>query len=136
MGRKDYQQVAIIKKMVADLNINTQIKALPTVREASGLAMSSRNNYLGPRGREFAAVIYRSLKEAAGLIREGESSPGRIKSFIQSMLRGRGVDVEYIAIVCPRTLDEIKRVGCSVLIAIAVRIDQTRLIDNMLVSRR
>ncbi|MFA5068838.1 MAG: pantoate--beta-alanine ligase [Candidatus Omnitrophota bacterium] len=136
MGRKDYQQAVIIKRMVRDLNINTDIKVLPTVRESSGLAMSSRNDYLSPRQRSFAATIYKSLKKAAMLIEEGEQNPDRIKAIIRGMLFGRSVAVEYIVIVRPDTLEEIKCIAGSVLIALAVRLGQTRLIDNILVNKR
>ena len=133
-GQKDYQQTVIIKRMVKDLNVNTDIKALPTVRESSGLAMSSRNSYLSCQERELAGFIYKSLKDAQRLIKSGERRSAKIISDISKALRSHHINIDYISIVDPATLKNLKHTKGKVLIALAVRIGKTRLIDNILVS--
>jgi pantoate--beta-alanine ligase len=131
---KDYQQQAIIKKMVQDLNMEVKIISLPTVRELDGLAMSSRNKYLNTMDRNKAAIINRSLDFAKKLISSGIKDPSKIRSAIVSMIRTKpGIKVEYIAVVDPETLEEVKTIKGRILIAIAVFIGKTRLIDNIVV---
>jgi len=133
-GQKDYQQAVIIKRMVEDLNVNTDIKALPTVRESSGLAMSSRNSYLSCQERKLADFIYRSLKDAQRLIKSGERRSAKVISDISKALRSHHINIDYISIVDPTELKNLKHTKGKVLIALAVRIGKTRLIDNILVS--
>jgi pantoate--beta-alanine ligase len=132
-GQKDYQQAVIIKKMAKDLDVNIGIKVLPTVRELPGLAMSSRNNYLSRKERQLAGAIYRSLKDAEHLIHAGESRSIKIISNISTALKKNSMTIDYIAIVDPATLKSLERIKGKALIAIAVRIGQTRLIDNIIV---
>ena len=132
-GQKDYQQAVIIKKMVKDLNVNTDIKDLPTVRESSGLAMSSRNSYLSCEERKLATLIYKSLKDAKSLITAGERCSVRVISDISKTLKSHHINVDYISIVDPATLKDIKQIHGKALIALAVKIGKTRLIDNILV---
>jgi len=131
-GEKDFQQALIVKKMVEDLNIDTRIVLLPTVREEDGLAMSSRNSYFNEEERKAAIILYRSLKKAKEWIDQGERSSSRIiqkmKDFIAKEPLAR---IDYIAIVDSKSLEEVEQVERGNLIALAVYIGKVRLIDNM-----
>ncbi len=141
-GQKDYQQALIIKQVVRDLNIETETVVCPTVREADGLAMSSRNLYLSPRERKAAAVIYRTLCRAKDMVLGAECSLSDVKSLMEEALSAEPLvdEVEYASAFDPETLEDI----CSrdvtiyrkgrVLLAAAVRIGRARLIDNELVD--
>ncbi len=132
-GRKDYQQALIVKKMVRELNIATQIVLLPTVREEDGLASSSRNKYLSDEERKKARVLYRSLLRAKTEIEDGEDNPSRIISSMEDLIREEGpLRIDYIAIVDPDTLEPVERIEGKVLIAIAAQVGKTRLIDNII----
>ncbi|RLE13761.1 pantoate--beta-alanine ligase [Candidatus Aerophobetes bacterium] len=132
-GRKDYQQALIVKKMVRELNIATQIVLLPTVREEDGLASSSRNKYLSDEERKKARVLYRSLLRAKTEIEDGEDNPSRIISSMKDLIREEGpLRIDYIAIVDPDTLEPVERIEGKVLIAIAAQVGKTRLIDNII----
>ncbi|MFC1807410.1 pantoate--beta-alanine ligase [Candidatus Omnitrophota bacterium] len=134
-GQKDYQQALIIRRMVDDLNMGLKIRVLPIVREDSGLAMSSRNKYLSNKERQDAAIIHRSLKEAKALIQSGERISSKIKSAIARNINSKdGFLTEYVALVDPDTLEERKRISSKVLIAVAVKVGRTRLIDNIIVN--
>jgi pantoate--beta-alanine ligase len=133
-GQKDYQQAIIIKKMAKDLNINVNIRVLPVVREPSGLAMSSRNSYLKPEEYKKAAMIYKSLKESRDLVKTGEKHSVKIISALSKALKCNGMNIDYISVVDPETLENIKQIKKKALIALAVRIGRTRLIDNILVN--
>ena len=133
-GQKDYQQAFIIKKMVKDLNIDINIKVLPIVRERSGIALSSRNRYLTDPEIEDAKLLYKALKKARGLITHGEDSVSEVRSAMKSILNKSDVAIDYIDIVCPDTLSKERVVNSRVLVALAVRIGTTRLIDNILVN--
>ena len=131
-GQKDAQQALIIKRMVRDLNVPTRIKVLPTVREADGLALSSRNKYLSPEQRKEAAVLYRALMEARKLVRMGETDASRIKKTIRRMIESsRGVRIDYVSVVNRDSLEDINELQGNVLIALSVFIGKTRLIDNI-----
>lgn len=133
-GEKDFQQQVIIKKMVSDLNMDVKIVTMPTVREKGGLAMSSRNAYLNKEERSKALVIIRALNFAKVLARSGEISAVRIKAaMIRFIKSSKGVNIDYIAVCDPVTLDEKKSIKGKTLIAIAAMIGRTRLIDNILV---
>ncbi|MCD6083374.1 pantoate--beta-alanine ligase [Candidatus Aerophobetes bacterium] len=131
-GEKDFQQALIVKKMVEDLNIDTRIVLLPTVREEDGLAMSSRNSYFNEEERKAAIILYRSLKKAKEWIDQGERNSSRIiqkmKDFIAKEPLAR---IDYIAIVDSKSLEEVEQVERGNLIALAVYIGKVRLIDNM-----
>jgi len=132
-GRKDYQQALIVKKMVRELNIATQIVLLPTVREEDGLASSSRNKYLSDEERKKARVLYRSLLRAKTEIEDGEDNPSRIISSMKDLIREEGpLRIDYIAIVDPDTLEPVERIEGKVLVALAAWVGKTRLIDNII----
>jgi len=136
-GQKDYQQAQIIKRMVEDLNVDLRIKVLPIVREKDGLAISSRNKYLLPEEKKDALTLYESLKEARRLIRDGRRDPSYIKRIMRSMIsRRKTTRIDYITIADPKTLRPKVRIDNRVLVALAVKVGRTRLIDNILVSRR
>ena len=134
-GQKDYQQAQVIRQMVHDLNFDVEILTGPIVREPDGLAMSSRNKYLSAAQRKDALVLRQSLQLAQTIIRQGERNPAvlreRMEELIESVPTSR---IDYIAIVDPETLEDVAAIGERTLIALAVFIGQTRLIDNMVVE--
>ena len=134
-GQKDAQQVVVMKKMVADLHMNLEVIACPTIREEDGLAMSSRNVYLNPEERRSALVIYRALSAAQELWlageRDGEALRHRMRQMIESV---PGVQIDYISVADPTTLTELERIKESALASLAVKIGRTRLIDNLILS--
>ena len=132
-GQKDAQQVAVIRRMVTDLNMNVQIIAVPIVREADGLAMSSRNQYLNAQERKAALVLSRSLGHARELLASGERSPIQLTAAIAEILGKEPLAAaEYIAVVDPNTLAPLEQITTAALIALAVKFGKTRLIDNLL----
>jgi len=135
-GAKDYQQSLIIRRLAADLNIPVEIAVLPTVREEDGLAMSSRNQYLSPEERRAAQAIYRSLATAGDRIKEGARNPEEIQALIVEILHGEPLitEVQYAGAYDPKTLDALSEIKGEVLLAIAVKLGEVRLIDNMLVK--
>ena len=133
-GQKDAQQAAVIEQMARDLNMPVKIKVLPTVREKDGLAMSSRNAYLNKKQRQDALVLHRSLLRARSLIKSGEKNARRIKAVMKSMInKKRTAKIDYISIVDTKNLKDVDRIKNRVLIALAIKIGPTRLIDNMVV---
>jgi pantoate--beta-alanine ligase len=130
-GEKDAQQLVVIKKMVADLNMNLEIIAVPTVREPDGLAMSSRNTYLSPEERQSALVLYKSLKLARKLYREGQRDANVIRDEMTSLIRGEPwADIGYVSVADADTLQELDKIEGPALVSLAVNIGKTRLIDN------
>ncbi len=134
-GQKDYQQTLIIKRMVEDLNFDIEIIVCPTVREVDGLAMSSRNSYLSEKEREAATVIYKALKEGERLLKAHED-PREVTNKINEILKEERFvkEIQYAGVFDPLTLDEAKEKKNNYLIAIALKIGDTRLIDNILVE--
>lgn len=131
-GQKDAQQVAVIKKMVRDMNQDVQVIACPIVREADGLALSSRNTYLSPSERQDALTLSSSLFGAVGLISAGEKSADAVRRYIESRFSGiESASIDYIEIVDPDTMEPLSLISGRALIAIAVKIGKTRLIDNI-----
>ena len=131
-GQKDAQQARIIKKMVKDLNLDIKIEILPTVREKDGLAMSSRNTYLNSRERKAAAVLYKSLKEAGCLIKNGEKNPGKVIQGMRRLIEKEPLaGIDYIERVDPASLAPLKIIKNEVLVSLAVWIGKARLIDNL-----
>lgn len=132
-GQKDAQQAIVIKRMAADLNTGIEIIVMPTIREADGLAMSSRNSYLNPEERKAALILNKSLNMAEELINSGQRDVSiiyrKMQDFIQSEPLAR---IDYIAIVSADTLEDIDRLEGKILMALAVFIGRTRLIDNRL----
>ncbi len=136
-GQKDAQQLAIIQQIVEDLNIPVEIVPCTTVREKSGLAMSSRNQYLSAEEREQAAVLYRGLKQAEQAFRAGERSRGALIGTVKAELETiPAIAPEYVDLVHPTTLAPLETVEDSGLLAIAARLGTTRLIDNILLCNR
>lgn len=130
-GQKDFQQAAVIKQMVADLDFGIRIIVAPTVRERDGLAMSSRNKYLSPAERKKAAVLYAGLQSARRLLRTGVRNPGVIVDRMRSMIKRAGGRIDYISIVDPKTLRGVKSASRGDVVALAVFFGKTRLIDNI-----
>ncbi len=131
-GEKDAQQLAIIRTIVTDLNLPVDVVGCPTLRADSGLAHSSRNQYLSATGKAQAAVIYRSLKQAQALVANGEiHAPVILAAVIAELATVPEFQLEYLELVDPQTLQSIELVAGSALMAIAGRVENTRLIDNM-----
>lgn len=130
-GQKDAQQLAIITRMVKDLNFNTKIVPCPIVREADGLAMSSRNVYLTKEERKAATIISRSLTAAKSLLEQGERDSLNIKSFIIDSIKTEPLaNIDYVEIVDHESLQYVDNIEKPILIAVAVYFGKTRLIDN------
>jgi len=131
-GEKDYQQALIVKKMVKDLNLDTKIVLLPTVREKDGLAVSSRNSYLTFKQRKAAAVLYKSLTKAKEMIEKGKEDPKEVIFLMRDLINKEPLaKIDYVALVDPLTFERVSQIKENVLIALAVRIGKVRLIDNI-----
>jgi pantoate--beta-alanine ligase len=134
-GQKDAQQVIVIQRMIADLNMPMRIVVCPIVREPDGLAMSSRNKYLDAKQRKDALLLYASLQEAQLLIDGGQRESAFIKEQMQKILNiSKQIEIDYISIVNADTLEEIEEIKGKVLIALAVKMPSARLIDNILLD--
>uniref|UniRef100_A0A7C4W0A7 Pantothenate synthetase n=1 Tax=Desulfatirhabdium butyrativorans TaxID=340467 RepID=A0A7C4W0A7_9BACT len=135
-GQKDYQQVLVIRKMAADLDLDVDIVTAPTVRETDGLAMSSRNTYLKPHQRESALSLSRSLKHLQEMLDQGIHDSRRLidaaAAYIASFPETR---IDYVAICHPETLEPVDTIEDRALLALAVRVGTTRLIDNTILRR-
>ncbi|MGA9261539.1 MAG: pantoate--beta-alanine ligase [Desulfobacterales bacterium] len=130
-GEKDYQQLLIIRRMVKDLNINTEIIGAPIVREKDGLAMSSRNAYLTPDQRPAALTLYRSLVQARKRVETGERNAAQILNEARDLITSQPeTDIDYLSICDPETLIDVERIDRTALMALAVKVGKTRLIDN------
>ncbi len=136
-GQKDAQQAVIIKRMVRDLAFDTEIVVLPTVREDSGLAISSRNLYLDEEEQRSATVIHRALKQAKEAFKKGERHPGRLADLVRTTIETEPrVRVDYVSVIDAETLEKLDRVDDrSTLIAVAAYVGKTRLIDNIIINR-
>src|SRR2546426_3569135 len=131
-GEKDMQQLAVIRRMVADLNVPSEIIGVLTVREGDGLAISSRNEYLSPADRQAAPVLYRALQEAANRIRSGERDAAKVREAAIALLRAEPlIRIEYVEIVDASEIQPLATSSGPVRIAAAVWIGATRLIDNV-----
>ena len=136
-GQKDIQQARIISALVRDLNFPLNVNILPTVREIDGLALSSRNAYLTSSERADAPVLFDSLEQARCLIKNGQRDAGKIIYKIKEMISGKeSAKVQYVEIVDADTLEPLKKIKGKVLIALAVFIGKTRLIDNIIVNAK
>jgi pantoate--beta-alanine ligase len=134
-GQKDAQQAAIIKKMVKDLAFPIEVVVCPTSRESDGLARSSRNTYLKEAERKAAPILYQSLQLAYNLVKQGEKNAEQVVNKIQTLLSTQPlVRIDYIEIVDANTLQPVSLIKDQVIIAIAVFIGVTRLIDNIVVD--
>ncbi|HHU51331.1 MAG TPA: pantoate--beta-alanine ligase [Firmicutes bacterium] len=133
-GEKDAQQLRVIQRMVRDLNFPVEIKPVPTVREADGLAKSSRNTYLSPEERKAALVLSKSLFYAKEQVAAGEDSVQRLSASMKRMITGEPlVSLEYLEFRESATLRPVSTITGEVLIALAARVGKTRLIDNITV---
>lgn len=131
-GKKDYQQLAVIRRMVKDLNLDIEIIGAETVREADGLAMSSRNAYLTPAQRIPALSLFQALTQAKASVAKGEQDAAHIIATAKAAISSHpDTDIDYIKICDPDTLNDIKHITKPVIMALAVFVGQTRLIDNM-----
>jgi pantoate--beta-alanine ligase len=135
-GEKDRQQLEVIRKMVDDLNLNIEIVGLPIIREPDGLAMSSRNQYLGKAERKTAKSLHEALQQAQQLVAQGESSVATIRSQMRSIIEREGqAQVDYISVCDPNRFDELEEIRGKAMIALAVHVGKARLIDNCLIER-
>jgi pantoate--beta-alanine ligase len=134
-GQKDAAQVAVIRKMVRDLNYPVEIVACPIVREPDGLAMSSRNVYLTPEERKSALALSRSLQRVEQLFRNGSRNIEElISAGRQTLAEDTGVKLDYFSIVNPGTLEDIRELDQPALVAVAAYVGRTRLIDNIILE--
>jgi pantoate--beta-alanine ligase len=134
-GQKDYQQALVIQKMVHDLLMPLEVVVCPTVREADGVAMSSRNAYLNPSERQAAQVLCRALRLAAERLAQGERQGQRLTAQLRQCIAAEPqARLDYVAICDPQTLQEVETLSGTVLVVLAVYIGKTRLIDNALLA--
>jgi pantoate--beta-alanine ligase len=134
-GQKDFQQVVLIRQLVRDLSLPVRVVACPTIREADGLAMSSRNAYLDPDQRRVAPAVRQALEGAALDFGRGESDPVRLESQVRDALREAAVaQVDYVAVVDETTLSRPDRAQSGNIVALAVKLGSTRLIDNVVLG--
>jgi pantoate--beta-alanine ligase len=132
-GQKDAQQVAVIRRMVADLSFNVEVVACPTVRDREGLALSTRNRYLSAVERVHASVLPRALDEGASMLASAGDFEAAEKRMWEVLISQEGVEPDYAAAVDPRSFGP-PQSGASILLAVAARIGATRLIDNRVVD--
>jgi len=137
-GQKDAQQVAVIKRLTADLGFETEIVVVPTVREDSGLAMSSRNSLLSDEEREKAAVLINALREAKTAFKKGERNASDLAQIVRDRVEAEPIArIDYVSVVDRETLRDLDKVGEEeALIAAAAYIGDIRLIDNVILNRR
>jgi pantoate--beta-alanine ligase len=134
-GNKDYQQLLVIKQMVKDLNFDIEIVGVPIVREKDGLAMSSRNSYLNPEQRIHALSLYRSLTRAGEILQTGEKISSKIIDEATAIIKSYpDTEIDYIKICDPETLCDMEIIDRPALMALAVKIGKTRLIDNIILN--
>jgi pantoate--beta-alanine ligase len=134
-GQKDAQQLLIVKKMVQDLNFDVKIIACPIVREPDGLAKSSRNTYLTPEQRKDATLLYKSLLHAQKMIEDGERNAKAITDAMRGIITSSTLsEIDYVEIVSAQTLQPLDTLGGEILIALAVKFGNTRLIDNLMLQ--
>jgi len=135
-GQKDAQQAVVIKKMVADLNMPLEIVVCPTVREPDGLAVSSRNQYLSPQQRKDAACIYNALQKCEQMAKSGITHSPQLIAEMQKIIAATPTvkQIDYIEIVDTQSLQPLDKITDKALVALAVKIGATRLIDNVIVS--
>jgi pantoate--beta-alanine ligase len=133
-GQKDAQQAVVIKRMVADLNFPAKIVVAPTVRDQKGLAFSSRNSYLSPDEKSQALCLYEALEKARDLIQLGQTNPQMVISSMQTVIQKSPLaEIDYVAITDTKRLLPVDKIRGDVLISLAVRVGNTRLIDNICV---
>ncbi|MDD5097887.1 MAG: pantoate--beta-alanine ligase, partial [Candidatus Omnitrophica bacterium] len=135
LGQKDAQQAVIISRMVKDLNFPVKVNVLPIVRQPDGLALSSRNVYLSKNERISALVLSKALRLAETLVSNGQRNADKIILRMKQLIeKNKKAKIDYIAIMDPEQLQELKKVKIGSLIALAVKIGKTRLIDNTIIN--
>jgi pantoate--beta-alanine ligase len=136
-GQKDAQQSVIIKRMVRDLAFDTEIVVLPTVREDSGLAISSRNLYLNAEEQQSASVIHRGLKSAKEIFKKGERHGAKLEELVRTTIESEPrVRVDYVSVVDAETLEKLDKLDDRpILVAVAAYVGKTRLIDNIMLNK-
>ena len=135
-GQKDAQQLAVIKRMVRDLNFDIEIVGCPIIREEDGLAKSSRNTYLSPEERKAAVILSQALKIGKELIEQGETSASKVKTAITEKINTEPLaKIDYVEVVDFNNIEPVENIGDSTLAAIAVYIGKTRLIDNFIIEK-
>jgi pantoate--beta-alanine ligase len=136
-GQKDYQQAVLVRRLVHDLSMPVRIEVAPTVREADGLALSSRNAYMTAAQRERALSLSRGLFAAREAFEvEGETDADRLKARVRGIMRDGDVEPEYIELVHPESLEAMDRAGSGSVLAVAARVGETRLIDNVILGQK
>jgi pantoate--beta-alanine ligase len=137
-GQKDAQQTLVIKRLMRDLALDSEIVILPTVRETSGLALSSRNAFLNDEERQAASVIYRALTRAGSAYAEGERNGAKLAGIVRSTIEMEPrASLDYVSVSDADTLEKLDKLNDrSVLLAVAVRFGKTRLIDNLVLNRK
>lgn len=133
-GQKDYQQCAVIQRMARDLDLPIDVRICPTVRDADGLALSSRNAYLSPDERQRGLSLSKSLRRAEELVAQGERSAQTILDSMRQVLEAGRVEIDYVALVDPETLEPVDRVAPGTVALVAARVGSTRLIDNTILD--
>ena len=134
-GQKDAQQLFIIEKLVRDLNLNVEIVRVPTRREEDGLAMSSRNTYLSPEERKAATILYRALKRGEELVLTGERNPEKLKLILEEYIKTeQRAHIDYVEVRSVPDLKPMAKIQGKFIIALAVYIGKTRLIDNFILE--
>ena len=134
-GQKDAQQVVVLRRMAEDLNMDVEIRAMPTVREPDGLAMSSRNSYLSAEERRAALVLFWSLGEARRMFENGERAASRLRECLLTSIASEPLaELDYAEVVDPDSLEPVERIEGEALVALAVYVGKTRLIDNTILG--
>lgn len=134
-GQKDAQQLAVIRRLVRDLNLDVAIVAAPTAREKDGLALSSRNTYLTPEERAAAPVLYRGLSAAAAAFAAGERSAGRLREIVaEEVAAEAAAELEYVSVANPDDMRELDQASAGAVLSLAARLGRARLIDNVVLK--
>jgi pantoate--beta-alanine ligase len=130
-GRKDYQQLVVVRRMAADLNLPVEVVGCPLVRERDGLAMSSRNAYLSAEERERATGIFRSLRAAAAAVEDGERDAERVRALVRAEGARHGLEFEYVEVRHAADLKPLDRLDGEIVVTVAAVVGKARLIDNV-----
>lgn len=136
LGQKDAQQALVIRRMASDLHLKTDIRVMPIIRQPDGLALSSRNSYLDANQKKAATILFRALEQAVELFRQGEMNAEVVKKSMAELIGTEpSAVIDYISIACTESLEEMETIRPPALVSLAVNIGDTRLIDNMVISR-
>ncbi len=130
-GRKDFQQLVVVRRMAADLDLPVEMVGCPLVREPDGVAMSSRNAYLSPEERERATGISSALRAAAAAVEHGERDPRRVRAVVEAESARHGVELEYVEVRAADDLSRLDALDGDVVVAVAAEVGKARLIDNV-----